>query len=197
MWQDVRWAVAISLLAAFVVTWHGLSQVPRYEATAKVWVDVRSTECSRGICLIPNAPSASLTRLATQEVRIDSPSVAKEAIRRVGLEMSPDELLHGLRVQRVEPIIQLSYTDTDPKRAQEVVGPVGRIAAERITGTSTGELPLDTELTAAVWDVRAPHEPVSPKPLRDGLITLAMGLTLSTIPIAVREYLRGNYQRFL
>jgi len=38
---------------------------------------------------------------------------------------------------------------------------------------------------------------VSPDPLRNDLIALAIRLVLSTVVIAVREYLRGNYQRFL
>jgi hypothetical protein len=62
-------------------------------------------------------------------VRIDGPSVVKEAIRRPGLEVSTDELLDGLTVRQVEPFIRLSYRDTDPERAEEVVGTVGRVAA--------------------------------------------------------------------
>src|SRR5215212_9429812 len=110
MRMKVLWfGVVASLLACVLVTAVSLRQTPTYEASAKVLVDVRSRECSREICLIPNAPSASLTRLATQEVRIDT--VAKETVRRVGLEMSPDKLLDGLTLRRVEPFIQLSYRD--------------------------------------------------------------------------------------
>jgi uncharacterized protein involved in exopolysaccharide biosynthesis len=160
------WALAAVVLAAVIVTAASLYQTPKYEASAKVLVSVRYKQCSQQICLIPNAPVTLPTQLAAQTVRIDSPSVAKEAIRRLGglQGTSPDQLLDNLTViQRDELFIQLSYRDTDPKRAKVIVGTVGRAAAERITGTSPGMLG-DTELTATVWDVKAPREPVSPSP---------------------------------
>jgi capsular polysaccharide biosynthesis protein len=198
MKRAITWAIAISLLACAVVTVVSLLQPIRYEASAKVYVDVRSTECSRSesgaearICPIPLAPSASLTRLATQEVRIDGPSVAKEAIKEgQDLRMPPGYLLNNLRVGRSEPFIELSYTDTDPKRAKEVAFTVGRIAAEHINQEDGAKLalklPPDTDLGAAVFD--GPKASlVSPKPVRNGLITLVGGLVLSALLIAVRE----------
>ena len=181
--------LGVVVLVAAGVAVYGLYQTPEYEASAKVLVDLRHKTCSPGqICLIPNAPSASLTQLAREAVRIDGPSVAKEAVRRPGLEVSPDELSDGLTVQQVEPFIRLSYRDTDPKRAKEVVGAVGRVAAERITGTGSEKLPLDTELTATVWEpATLPDAPASPKPLRNGFLTLVVGL----IPIGVLAIVRG------
>jgi len=164
--RGLMWALAAVVLAAVIVTAASLYQTPKYEASAKVLVSVRYKQCSQQICLIPNAPVTPPTQLAAQTVRIDSPSVAKEAIRRLGglQGTSPDQLLDNLTVvQRDELFIQLSYRDTDPKRAKVIVGTVGRVYAERINGTSPGMLG-DTELTAPVWDVKAPREPVSPSP---------------------------------
>src|SRR5215213_6882102 len=134
-----------SLLAAVIVTAVSLAQTPKYEASAKVLVTLEA-QCGRRICPIPLAPAAPLTQLARAEVRIDSPSVAKEAIRRLKSEdrMSPDKLLHNLTVQRDEPIIQLSYMSTNPERAKDIVGTVGRLYAERITGMRTEKMPVDT-----------------------------------------------------
>jgi capsular polysaccharide biosynthesis protein len=154
----------------------GGRQTPIYEASAKVFVDWRFEQCSRQICPIPNPPTAPTLQLAQKVVPIGS--VAKEAIRGLNLGMSSDDLLNNLTVQRYVPFIQLSYTSSDPARAEEVVGTVGRLYAERITKADPDQLPAYTELTAAVWDVKAPYEPVSPKPLRNGLITLVVGLTL-------------------
>jgi capsular polysaccharide biosynthesis protein len=142
-------------------------------------------------------PSPRLHNLLPRRCASTAHPWAKEVIRRLGglQGISPDQLLDNLTVvQRDELFIQLSYTGTDPKRAKDVVGTVGRVAAERITGTSTEKLPIDTDLTAGVWDVKAPHEPVSPKPLRNGLITLVVGLMLSTVVVAVREYWRDGYR---
>jgi capsular polysaccharide biosynthesis protein len=189
-------AITASLLAAVIVTVASLLQPPTYEASAKVLVNLHSKKCSRQICLIPLAPSASLTQLAREAVRIDGPSVAKEAIRRPGLEVSADELLDGLSVRQVrqdEPFIRLSYRDTDLERAKEVVGTVGRVAAERITGTGSEKMPLDTELTATVWEpATLPDAPASPKPLRNGLIALVVALVTLAALIEARRRVFGG-----
>jgi capsular polysaccharide biosynthesis protein len=188
--ETLALAVGAVGLAALIVTAVGLYQTPIYEASAKVFVDWRFEQCSRQICPIPNPPTAPTLQLAQKVVPIGS--VAKEAIRGLNLGMSPDDLLNNLTVQRNVPFIQLSYTSGDPARAEEVVGTVGRLYAERITKADPDQLPADTDLTAAVWDVKASHEPVSPKPLRNGLITLVGGLALVLAWAFVRGALRNS-----
>jgi capsular polysaccharide biosynthesis protein len=181
--MKVLWVgVVASLLVAAVVAAVSLRQTPTYEASAEVLVDLQA-QCSRQICPIPLAAAHPLARLAQTMVRIDSPSVAKEAIRRLDSRMSPNELLNNLTVQRAsEPFIGLSYTDTSPKRAKEVVGTVSRIAAERINRKPhVQKLPVGAELRATVWDpAKLPLTPVSPKPLRNSLIALVVGLALAS-----------------
>lgn len=195
-------ATLASLLFAAVVVGISLYQTPVYEASAKVAVDVRSRECSRTesgaeakICLIPLAPATPPARIAQMTVRIGSRSVAKESIRHLNLRMSPGHLLDNLRVQYKDALfIGFLYTDTDPKRAKEVVGTVSRIAAERINRKPfpPEKLPPDTELTAAVWiPAKMPTTPVSPKSVRNGLIALVSSLVLSVGLIAGR----GEYWR--
>ena len=144
---------------------------------------------------IPNSPPVlSLQKLAqTMMVTIDSRPVAKEAIRSLGLKgMSPDELLDNLTVEQVETsqVIRLTYADTDPERAKEVANTVGRVASERVSKTRVAS---NNNLDAIVYErARAPKAPVSPKPLRNGLIALVVGLVLSAGLIAVRERLRRN-----
>jgi capsular polysaccharide biosynthesis protein len=113
---------------------------------------------------------------------VDSHSVTKETVRRLNLPRgAANELLNNLTVQYEDALfIGLVYTDSDPKRAQQIVNTVGRLYTERITSeaTSTQKMHLDTELTATLDEASLPLKPVSPKPLRNGLITLVVGLTL-------------------
>jgi capsular polysaccharide biosynthesis protein len=121
---------------------------------------------------------------------IDSRPVAKETIRRLGLRITPDELLDNLTVEPLEGtmLIQLTYTDTDPYRAKDVVNTVSQVASERISNTGG----ILSHITAVVWrKASLPNTPVSPNPLRNGLIALVVALALSAaLMIAVRERLR-------
>jgi capsular polysaccharide biosynthesis protein len=165
--QVMVWAV---LLAAVGVSMAGLTQSPTYEASAHVLVGWQQEG-----------------RLETLELReqliqtiapaIDNRPVAEESIQRLELEMAPAELLDNLDIQQVEGtrFIRLSYTDTDPVRAQRIINTVGEVFSEFISERSS-------EFTSTVWEKAAvPTTPASPKPLRNGLLTLIAGLGLCAV----------------
>ena len=166
------------MLVAVGVTVASLWQEPTYEASALVMVGPK--ELSDGkIPLIPLAPAPETVQQLTHTmvVAIESRPVAEEVIQRLGLDMSPDELLSNLAIEQVETsqFIQLTYTDNDPGRAEEVVNTVGQVSSERISNTSAAA----TNIKATVYEKAAvPESPVSPKPLRNGLLTLVVGLVL-------------------
>jgi hypothetical protein len=59
------------------------------------------------------------------------------------LDMAPGMLLTNLAVEPVgaAQLLPLSYTDTNPYRAKEIVNTVGRVSSERITGMGSEKLP--------------------------------------------------------
>jgi capsular polysaccharide biosynthesis protein len=187
-------AVAASVLIAVVVVCWSLLQTPKYEAPALVLVDERSPAQETGngrIRLIPLAPTPEERQALTQTtqtmiIAINTRPVAEEAIRRLGLDMSPDELLSNLTVEQVETsqFIRLSYTDTDPVRATQVVNTVGQVSSERISVKSEAN-----DMTATLYDkASVPSAPANPKSWRNGLFALAVGLALA--PLA--GYLAGE-----
>jgi capsular polysaccharide biosynthesis protein len=164
----VRAMVAV-VLVAMAVTWAGLLQTPTYEASARVLVG-QDGERSQ-----PRIPLVDLQNVIVMMTRaIDSRPVAEEAIRRWELEMTPDMVLANLTVQQVEgtQFIVLTYEDTNPMRARQIANTVGEVSSELISERSSN-------LTATVWEKAAlPESPVSPHPLRNGLLTLVIGLML-------------------
>jgi capsular polysaccharide biosynthesis protein len=113
-------ATAASLLVAAVVTVVSLFQTPTYEVSALVVVHPKDQSDGK-IQLIPNAPTPESLRalVRTMALAIEIRPVAEETIRRLGLEVSPDQLLDTLTVEPVEgtPFLRLRYTDTDPEKA--------------------------------------------------------------------------------
>jgi capsular polysaccharide biosynthesis protein len=214
MKRDISWATAISLIAALLVMAYGFSQTPKYEATVRVFVGVhyraspkapatRAIEASlkKGsggkIQLIPNATPESFQEISHRvATALATRAVAEETIRHLNLKMPPDNLLKNLTVEQ-EPatmFILVTYTDTEPKRARRVANTVGQIAHERARGLDLNAMDGGV-ITATLWQpAKLPVTPAIPNPFRNGLITLAIGLALSMVVIAIREYLRDNYR---
>jgi capsular polysaccharide biosynthesis protein len=179
------------VLVAVCVWWAGLLQTPTYEASAQMWVDVRSQAQGTGngkIQLIPNAPTPETLRALTQTMihAIDSRPVAEEAIQRLELQMKPAELLDKLTVEQVEStkFVRLTYQDTDLERAKQIVNTVGEVSSELISQSSAP----GTQLTVKVYEEAAvPTEPVSPHPLRNGFLTLAVGWALVGLLVPIHR----------
>ena len=186
-------AITASLLAAVVVTVASLLQTPTYEASAVLMVGQK--ELSDGkIHLIPLAPAPETLQQLTQTmaIAIESRPVAEGTIRRLGVGMSPADLLNNLTAEPVEAsqFIRLSCTDTDPARAKEVVNAVGRESSESLSVAAAAVM------TATVIDkASVPEAPASPRPLRNGLLALVVALALSAALIGVRRRVWRNEGR--
>jgi capsular polysaccharide biosynthesis protein len=179
-----RVLVITVVLAALGVTLSGLQQTPTYEASAQVWVDAVSPANGK-IQPIPLAPTPETLQTIILEMThaIDSRPVAEETIQRLGLQMKPAELLDNLTIEQVEgtSFIVLTYEGTDPYKAKRIVNTVGKVSSERIPPISA----VGSKYTATVWEKAAvPESPVSPHPLRNGLLALVIGLGLCAGTVA-------------
>jgi capsular polysaccharide biosynthesis protein len=74
------------------------------------------------------------------------------------------------RAPKGTSFVVLTYEDTNPARAQAIVNTVGEVSSQG---------PTEFVARAAM-----PVEPASPHPLRNGLLTLVVGLALSAALIA-------------
>ncbi len=148
---------------------------PTYEASAQVRVSQE-----QGVATLLQA--------------IDTRPVAEDATQRLSFEMSPEQLLANLTIEHVEGtnVIRLTYEHTNPVVATDVVNTFGKVASERISETSRA---VGSNLKATMFvkaSVVDNPTPVSPKPLRNGLLALVIGLALSASLIAGRELLRPS-----
>jgi capsular polysaccharide biosynthesis protein len=102
--------------------------------------------------------------------------------------MTPAELLDNLTIEQVEStsFIVLTYEDTNPVRAKQIVNTVGQVSSELISERSAA----GSNLRANVYEeAMVPDGPVSPDPLRNGLYALIVGLALSAGLLARRGVL--------
>jgi capsular polysaccharide biosynthesis protein len=205
----VRRAAVASLLVAVAVCVASLFQTPKYEASARLLVDQKLGDQQQNLAgsgeeiQTEGLPRIRIDIPEDQErlqqltpmlpYAIDSRPVAQEAIQRLGLRMEPAELLNNLTPEQVEntssntSFIRLRYKGTDPVQAKQIVNTVAKVSSERISEAQAA----GSKLRATVdEEVAVPTTPVSPKPLRNGLLALVVGLALSVGLMGGRGVLR-------
>ena len=161
-------------------------QTPVYEASARMRVGVEEERQKPGPpqeyeLLAQNVEGLQQMVLEVVEA-VPTRPVAEEVIQRLGLRMEPAQLLENLRVEE-DPgtmFISLSYKGTDPQRAQRIANTVAEVASEKIRPEvrfGPFEYPFESHLGIHVWErASVPTPPVSPDPLRNGLLALVLGL---------------------
>ena len=145
--RDERNGLAILAVIAilFVLFAVALSSQLRYEAPeASLLVPLESDWGGRwetgvkGVKFIPLAVTPPHRVVVSFARDVESPAIAEEVIRRLGLRMTPDDLLENLTVEpdtESASAIRLTYRDPareNPRRARRIVLTVAVVAAERI-----------------------------------------------------------------
>jgi polysaccharide biosynthesis transport protein len=191
MWRRA-WVIALSaiLLALVVVGYDLFTKTPEYEASTKILIGQKQggDQSSLG----SDAQGLKDVTITMAEA-VKSRSVAEGVIERLGLSMTPAELLGHLNAAQVPDtlFIEVSYTDADPQRAQQVVSTVGDVFSERVSQVTTGT----NSLTARVWDEAATsQDPVSPKPLRDAALALVLGAMLGVLLAFLLEHIDDRWR---
>jgi capsular polysaccharide biosynthesis protein len=167
-----------------------LWQTPTYEASAQVWVDQKQGDQQTNLA---GTVEGLQTIILTMIHAIDSRPVAQEAIQRLGLEMTPAELLDNLSIEQVEStsFIVLTYQGNDPEEAAKIVNTVGEVSSELISERSAA----GSQLTASVYEEAiVPDSPVSPDPLRNGLLAAVFGVMLGIGLALLMEYLDHSWR---
>jgi len=189
------------VLVAVAVALASSTRTPTYEASAQVRVDQKqgdqqmelANQAGSGemIKTLPPSVQGLQTIILTMIHTIHTRPVAEETTARLGLRMEPAELLDNLTVEQVEntSFIALTYEGTDPHKATQIVNTVGEVSSELIPERGAA----GSQLTAPVYEKAVvPESPVSPKPLRSGLLTLVVvwvlyaGVTLAMLVVLGR-----------
>jgi capsular polysaccharide biosynthesis protein len=169
-----------------------LWQTPTYEASAQVWVDQKQTDQQTNLA---GTVEGLQTIILTMIHAIDSRPVAEKAIQRLELEntLTPAELLDNLTIEQVEStsFIVLTYEGNNPVEATKIVNTVGQVSSELISERSAA----GSNLTANVYEEAVvPESPVSPDPLRNGILAAVFGVMLGIGLALLMEYLDHSWR---
>lgn len=177
LWRR-KWVLFLTLdIVVGAAVGLSLVQAPTYEATAKVLVGQKQPEQADNQAFTGSNIQGLQLVTQTMTVAVDSEPVAESVVQQLDLSISSERLLQNLGVEQIEgtQFIELTYTDSDPERAQRVVNTVGDAAAKRVSESSAGAGLVEVK----VWEyAAAPEEPIGPNPVRNGLLAVGLGLML-------------------
>jgi capsular polysaccharide biosynthesis protein len=168
----------------------GLSflQTPVYQSSIKILVGQ-----NQGIASDP-AQAANLQLLTlTLGEAVDTYPVAQAVVRDLDLDISPRGLIKNTNVEVVTntQFIDVSYTDTDPRRAQWIANAIGDRFSEQVSDVSSNV----SGITATVWEPAVvPQAPISPNPVRNILIGIVLGSMLGVALAFLFDYLDDSWQ---
>lgn len=168
----------------------GLSflQTPVYQSSIKILVGQ-----SQGIARDPaQATNLQLLTLTLGEAVATYP-VAQAVVQDLDLDISPRDMIANMNVEVVTTtqFIDVSYTDTDPRRAQWIANAIGDTFSEQVSDVS----PKVSGITATVWESAVvPQAPISPNPLRNILIGIVLGSMLGVGLAFLFDYLDDRWQ---
>jgi capsular polysaccharide biosynthesis protein len=174
--------VAIVFIAVTVAV-ASLVKAPQYEASIKILVGLKGGgSWSWGDSPYEHAQLTQATQ--TMSEAINTRPVSETVIGQLDLRVTPKEFLEKLRVEQIPEtqFVHVSYADPSPQRAQRVANTVGEVVSKRVAKVS----PSANTITATVWERAAlPDDPVSPNPVRNGLLVLVLGLMLLGLMLIV------------
>ena len=167
-------ALVAVVIVAVTVAVGSLVETPQYEASSTLLIGQEHglEEEAVGVRVQGSQQLATTLAAATR-----SRPIAEETIERLGFSTTPDVFLERLEAEPIEntQFIKLSYTDADPQRARVVTNTVGDVLSEQVSEVGQD----DNRITASLWErAPVPEKPVSPNPLRDGLLALVSGLLI-------------------
>lgn len=189
VWKRFWIIVLVMVLFSGMAVGFSLRQTPLYEASNKILVGRHG-----GFILDPTHAEGLELLAVTMSDAVDSRPVVKAAIRQQDLKLSPKGVLSRLHTNAIPQtqFIEVSYVDSNPDRAKQVVDAVGKAFSEKISEVSQS---ADDLTTASVWEPAiTPVDPISPLPWRNGFIALVLGGIVGLGLVFLVEHLDDSWR---
>jgi capsular polysaccharide biosynthesis protein len=181
----------IAIIFAGLTLGYSFAQPSIYEASTKLLVaKLPRTAPDSLSCEVQGLQQLTLTVIEL----INSRPVAEAVVRELDLQTTPEGLLQGLTVEQVRAtsVIEVTYRDPNPQRAQQVVNAVGGEVSKR---AYEGDFVVQN-ITVNVWErATLPKDPVGPHVARNIGVGLVAGAMLGVALAFLLEHLQWRLKR--
>ena len=172
IWRRLWVVVLVATVLVAGAVGFSLTQTPVYEGSIKILIGQK-----RGITETRNDVMGLQQLTLTMAEGVSTRPVTEAVIRQQNLRITPENFLANLSVQQVgtTQFIEVVYKDSSPERAQQVANAIGEVFSQQVSEVSSSA----NAISATVWErAVTPDEPVSPDPVRNGLLALVLALML-------------------
>jgi capsular polysaccharide biosynthesis protein len=191
VWRRL-WVVALAaLVLAGSAVAYSLTRTPMYEASIKILV---GQEQRADVPTNLGSDVMGLQQL-TQTVAdlINTRPVAESVIQDLDLRITPEKFIENMNVEQIPDtqVVEVTYRNPDPEKAQTITNAIGKVFSDQVSEVSTSA----NAITATVWEEAAlPEYPVSPNPLREGMLAALLGCMLGLMLAFLLEYLDDSWR---
>jgi len=182
--------VLVAAVTAGSALCFSLLQTPTYEASVLILVGQKTPgDTNLGAPDVTDLQELALTVAKA----VPTTPVAETVVERLDLqEGSAGEVINNVSAEP-DPgtmFVNVSYKDSDPERAQLIANTIGKVLSKKISEVSVGA----NAITARVWEPAAlPETPISPDPIRNGIIALVLGSLLGVVLVFLLEHVSDSW----
>jgi capsular polysaccharide biosynthesis protein len=188
--QRIWTIMLVTLVTTGAAIGFSLLQEPTYESSVLIVVGENTTGDTNAAPDVADLQELTLTVAKA----VPTTPVAEAVVER--LEAPPEggagEVLANTSAEP-DPgtvFVNVSYKDSDPKRAQLIANTIGIVLSEKIPEMSLGA----NAITATVWEpATLPETPLSPDPIRNGIIGLMLGGLLGLVLAFLLEHVSDSW----
>jgi capsular polysaccharide biosynthesis protein len=180
------WVILMTMLVlAGATLGFTLVRTPTYEASIKIWVGQKQGASNSYNFAGDVQGLQQLTQ--TMAAAVNTRPVAEAVVQRLDLPVSPNSVMKNLQVEQIPEtlLIQVTYTDTSPERAQQVANTVGEVFSTRVSKIS-GE--TNGVAATIVEPAVMPNSPANRDFVINVIIALMLGVALGAALALLLEY---------
>jgi capsular polysaccharide biosynthesis protein len=184
LWKQVWLIAVVASCFTGVVVGYSVMQPPEYEASVRILIGQEHRRDPLSSLSVESLQQTTQTMVEA----IDSRAIAEDVTQQLDSDMTPQALVKNMSVEQVgtTQFIEVSYVAESPKEAQQVANTIGEVVSSR-----TPDMNISANvITATVYErALVPDSPVSPNPVRNGVVALVPGLMLGVGLAFLLEYL--------
>jgi capsular polysaccharide biosynthesis protein len=192
--QTLRQRMWTIMLVALVATGSAIGfsllQTPTYESSVLILVGDKTTGDTNPapdvadlqeltLSVAKAVPTTPVAEAVVERLEDPPAGGAGEVIANTSAEPDPGTVF-----------VNVSYKASDPERAQLIANTIGTVLSEKIPEMSLGA----NSITATVWEpATLPGTPLSPDPIRNGIIGLMLGSLLGLVLAFLLEHVSDSW----
>lgn len=185
-----RWALIVlaTLVAVGLAALYSVQATPQYKSTVRLFVSTSAPEIEDAY----RSGSFTNQRVKSYAALLSGQQNARRVIEKLDLDLEPRQLANRTTAS-VEPdtvVLTASVTASSAKQAQLLAQTTAEILVEQVTEVETQPGKTTAAVKATIVDdAIEPQRPISPQPVRNILLAVAVGLLLGGGLAVLREML--------